>query len=239
MTRTQARRAAWLFATEEWAAARAGGPVCGVDEAGRGPLAGPVVAAAVVLGPDAAALAPHLADSKRLTAAVREHLAPRIRAAAEAWAVWRVGAAVIDRIGVERATSQAWRGALRALPSFVASALVDGPRVPPWDRPAWPLVDGDRVAACVMAAGILAKVARDREMRRWHAIYPAYGFDRHKGYATAEHRRALAERGPCPIHRASFLDGAVGRVDEVVGQRAEGGRGRAAPPRLGRDPGRP
>jgi len=182
-----------------------GGPVAGVDEAGRGPLAGPLVVAAVILPPGLAGTG-ELADSKRLAEAEREALGRFVRARAQAWAVWRISPRAIDRDGMGRAWARAVVAALAALPVRPAAAIIDGPVAPRVDGMAMvPVVDGDRLSASVMAAALVAKTARDGEMRRWHGRFPAFGFDRHKGYATPEHRQALGREGPCPIHRRSFL----------------------------------
>jgi ribonuclease HII len=192
---------------ERLARARFGPLVAGVDEAGRGPLAGPVLVAAVILPPGLAGVG-RLADSKRLDARERARLAPWIRRVAVAWALWRVGPRAIDRDGIAIAVRRGMVAALGALAVAPAAALVDGPVAPvPPGVAGLAVVDGDRLCASIMAAAILAKTARDREMERWHRRFPDYGFDVHKGYATAAHRRVLAARGPSPIHRRSFLGG--------------------------------
>jgi ribonuclease HII len=191
-----------LYVQEESAWAK-GLHVAGVDEVGRGPLAGPVVAAAVVLDPRAPIEG--LRDSKLLTHRQRVRLARLVRARAMAWAVGRVGAAGIDTDDVLQATWQAMRRALGRLGVAPGLVLVDGHlRIP---RLAWPqraIVQGDRRSASIAAASILAKVARDAFMVRADRQYPAYGFREHKGYATAAHLAALARFGPCPLHRRSF-----------------------------------
>jgi len=177
--------------------------VAGVDEAGRGPLAGPVVAAAVIFPPGCSISC--LEDSKCLTAARREELSWLIRreALATAWAI--VEAEVIDTQGLLPATFQAMARALAALCVSPDFALVDGPHLPPaLPQPARAVVRGDGKCASIAAASILAKVARDRLMLEIHARFPQYGFDRHKGYATRAHLAALARYGPCPVHRHSF-----------------------------------
>jgi len=187
-------------------AAEAFGPlVAGVDEVGRGPLAGPVVAAAVIL-PFGLTLAGELDDSKRLSPAARERLASRIRTHALAWGVGRVSSRHVDRDGIAVATERAMGMAVASLRPRPDVVLVDGLRVPPGlDVPARAVVDGDRLVAAIMAASILAKVARDREMARWDRRFPGYGFAEHRGYGTALHRARLAALGPCAIHRRSFL----------------------------------
>jgi ribonuclease HII len=177
--------------------------VAGIDEVGRGPLAGPVVAAAVVLDPTAPIEG--LRDSKLLSPRQRRGLARVIRYRALAWAVGRVGPGRIDTVNVLQATWQAMRGALRRLPVRPGLVLVDGHlRVPGLTVPQRAIVGGDRRCASIAAASILAKVARDAIMIRADRRYPGYGFGLHKGYATAAHRDALSRLGPCPFHRQSF-----------------------------------
>lgn len=181
--------------------------VAGVDEAGRGPLAGPLLVAAVVLGPETP-LAAELDDSKRLPPGRRAELAVRIRQEAVAWSIWRVSARLIDRLGIVEAVDRGMRGAVASLSPRADGVLVDGNRLPPGlGVPGRAIVDGDRIAASVMAASILAKTARDREMERWDRIFPGYGFAGHRGYGTALHRACLDRLGPSPIHRRSFLAG--------------------------------
>ena len=191
-----------LYAQEETAWAK-GVRLAGVDEVGRGPLAGPVVAAVVVLDPRAPIRG--LRDSKLLSPRQRVRLARLIRAQAVAWAVGRVGPARIDTDNVLQATWRAMRRALGRLAVEPGLVLVDGPlRIPrlPWPQRA--IVRGDRRCASIAAASILAKVARDAFMIRVDRRYPDYGFRQHKGYATAAHLEALARLGPCPLHRRSF-----------------------------------
>jgi ribonuclease HII len=177
--------------------------VAGVDEAGRGPLAGPVCAAAVILHP--ARIPAGLDDCKRLTEDVREALVPVIAHAAEAWAVAWASHLEIDRLNILQASLLAMRRAVLALRVTPMLALVDGNRCPD-DLPcvARAVVGGDGLEPAISAASILAKVARDREMRRLDAEHPEYGFARHKGYGTPEHLAALQRHGPCVIHRRSF-----------------------------------
>jgi ribonuclease HII len=178
------------------------GRPCGVDEAGRGPLAGPVVAAAVILDP--ARPIAGLADSKKLSAARREKLAIEIRAQALAWCVAEASVAEIDALNILQATLLAMQRAVAGLALLPAEALIDGNRCPRLDVPARAIVGGDATVAEISAASILAKTVRDAGMLDMHARYPQYGFDRHKGYGTAVHMAALREHGPCPEHRLSF-----------------------------------
>ena len=180
----------------------AGRIVAGVDEAGRGPLAGPVVAAAVILDP--AVRIEGLADSKRLSAGRRAQLDLEIRERALSFAVARVGADVIDAVNILRATMQAMREAVDELDPSPDEVLVDGNRCPALPYPARAVVRGDASVAAISAASIVAKVARDREMIEMDRRYPEYGFARHKGYGTRAHQDALLRFGPSPIHRASF-----------------------------------
>ena len=174
----------------------------GVDEAGRGPLAGPVVAAAVILDP--ARPIDGLADSKRLSAARREQLAARIRAEALCWAVAEASVAEIDRLNILHATMLAMQRAVAGLDRAPGRVLVDGNRCPALDCDCRAIVRGDASEPAISAASILAKVARDAAMAALHAAHPEFGFDRHKGYPTAAHRAALARLGPTPHHRRSF-----------------------------------
>lgn len=176
--------------------------VCGVDEAGRGPLAGPVCAAAVILNP--ARPIPGLKDSKKLSAANRVRLAEDIRADALAWCVAWASQAEIDRLNILHASLLAMRRAILRLDPAATLALVDGNRCPELPIPARAIVRGDASEPCISAASILAKTARDQEMRKLADIYPVYGFDRHAGYPTPEHLAALESHGASPIHRRSF-----------------------------------
>ena len=176
--------------------------VAGVDEAGRGPLAGPVVAAAVILDP--AAPIAGLDDSKRLSPRRRADLAGEIRERAASWAVARVDVDVIDAINILQATMQAMREAVGRLDPAPRQVLVDGDRCPDLPCPVRAVVGGDATVAAIGAASILAKVARDQEMIEMDRRYPEYGFARHKGYGTQAHRDALLRLGPSPIHRLSF-----------------------------------
>jgi len=188
------------------------GDVAGVDEAGRGPLAGPVVAAAVILGP--VPVAAMVRDSKQLSAARRESLAQAIRSQARAWALGRAEVEEIDRLNILQATLLAMQRAVTALALAPTRVLVDGNRCPKLAIPSEAIVGGDRRVACISAASILAKVARDAEMIALETHYPGYGFARHKGYPTRAHREALARLGPTAAHRRSFAP--VRAAAEVV-----------------------
>jgi ribonuclease HII len=178
-------------------------PIAGVDEAGRGPLAGPLVVAAVILDP--ARPIEGLADSKVLTPARREELALEIRSRALAFSVVEVGLAEIERRNIFHATMLGMRRALAALAPAPSYALIDGNRLPPrLCCPARAIVDGDASEACIGAASILAKVHRDALMVAFDAVHPGYGFAAHKGYCTPEHLEALNRLGPSPIHRRDF-----------------------------------
>lgn len=176
--------------------------VCGVDEAGRGPLAGPVYAAAVILDP----LRPidGLADSKTLSAARREALADRIRSQALAWSLGVASVAEIDRLNILQASMLAMLRAVTDLGMMPDLAQVDGNRAPKLGCAVQTVVGGDALVPAISAASILAKTARDEALRRLHEAYPQYGFDQHKGYGTALHLERLREHGACPEHRRSF-----------------------------------
>ena len=178
------------------------GLVCGIDEAGRGPLAGPVVAAAVIL--DSARPIPGLNDSKKLSEKKRLVLAEMIRERAIAWAVAEASVEELDRINILQASLLAMQRAVAGLTVRPTSALVDGNRCPKLDIPAEAIIQGDGKIASIAAASILAKTVRDAGMRLLHAQYPQYGFDRHMGYPTAAHFKALEEHGASPVHRRSF-----------------------------------
>lgn len=178
------------------------GLACGVDEAGRGPLAGPVVAAAVILDP--AKPIAGLNDSKKLSAKRREALAVEIRAKALAWAVAEASVEEIDRINILQASLLAMRRAVEALGIMPSHALIDGNKCPQLPCPAEAIIGGDGKVASIAAASILAKTVRDAGMQDLHAIYPQYGFDRHMGYPTAVHLTALREHGVSPVHRRSY-----------------------------------
>jgi ribonuclease HII len=176
--------------------------IAGVDEAGRGPLAGPVFAGAVIL-PEESSLPP-LLDSKKFSPARRESLYEEILSVAVAWYVSSVDHDVIDRINILQASLKAMVQAVKSLSHTPEMILVDGSRTPFVDSHSRAVTKGDSLSQSIGAASILAKVERDRLMREHHARYPQYGFDRHKGYGTKEHRQAIAEHGPCAIHRKTF-----------------------------------
>ncbi len=176
--------------------------MAGVDEAGRGPLAGPVVVAAVMLDPDRPI--PGINDSKRLTARRREALAADIRERAWAWTVVTAGPDVIDDLNIFQATMRAMQLAVERLPVAATEVLVDGNQCPPLPCDARALVGGDGLEPAIGAASILAKVERDRVMVALDADWPGYGFARHKGYPTREHMEALKRLGATPEHRRSF-----------------------------------
>lgn len=178
------------------------GLVAGVDEAGRGPLAGPVVAAAVIL--DDLHSIRGLADSKALTPLKRARLYDEIRAKALCCCVAEATVEEIDRLNILQATLLAMRRAVEGLRLKPAKVLVDGNRLPALPMLAEAVVGGDAKVASISAASILAKVTRDRWCEAFHQEYPAYGFASHKGYGTAEHLAALREHGPCPAHRRTF-----------------------------------
>lgn len=186
--------------------------IAGVDEVGRGPLAGPVVTAAVIL--DLAHPIMGLADSKKLNPTQRERLAMAIRDRALAWALGRAEVAEIDQLNILQASLLAMQRAVAALSVTPDKVLVDGNRCPKWTYPCEAIVKGDVTVPAISAASILAKVARDAELRELHDRYPQYGFARHKGYPTAEHLDALRRYGPCPEHRRSFAP--VAAVRQIV-----------------------
>ena len=179
----------------------AGHLVAGVDEVGRGPLAGDVVAAAVILTESPLE---GVTDSKMLTPERREALAERIRVEAVSWALGRATVAEIDELNILQASLLAMRRAVEALPIQPSLVLVDGNRLPKWPYEARAIVKGDLSEPSIGAASILAKVQRDAEMLALHERYPAYGFDRHKGYPTKAHLAALKTAGVSPVHRRSF-----------------------------------
>ena len=184
--------------------------IAGVDEVGRGPLAGPVVTAAVILDPNNPIVG--LMDSKTLSEAKREALFPEIKAKALAWAIGRCEVAEIDQHNILQATMIAMQRAVAALKIAPDKVLVDGNRAPDFGCPAEAIIKGDQSEPSISAASILAKVTRDREMVEMDARYPGYGFAKHKGYPTKEHLEALQKLGVTEIHRRSF-----GPVKRVLG----------------------
>jgi ribonuclease HII len=223
---------------------RAGfGPIAGIDEAGRGACAGPLVVAAAVLKPSRSASiagVPGLADSKALTAAAREEAYRQIVAAALDWSVVVIPPGDIDRLGLHVCNVAGMRRALAGLRRRPGYVLTDGFPVRGLAVPALAMWKGDQVAACVAAASVLAKVTRDRLMSELHAEHPSYGFARHKGYSTPSHMKALAEHGPCPEHRRSFVNvGGLVRAKDVATVLAEEAEGAVAgddPSSLAADP---
>jgi ribonuclease HII len=196
---------------------RAGlGPVAGVDEAGRGACAGPLVVAAVILRPSRIAKLTELADSKALTVAARNTAYSQIMDAALDWHVVIIPAVEIDRTGLHVCNVAGMRRALAGLRGRPGYVLTDGFPVRGLPAPALAMWKGDQVAACVAAASVVAKVTRDALMRELHEIFPDYGFSRHKGYSTPGHMRALASHGPCPEHRMSFVNVRGCRPPDVV-----------------------
>lgn len=176
--------------------------VAGVDEAGVGPMAGPVVAAAVLFAPEVFIRGVH--DSKKLTPEKRDELYSLIMERAIAVGAANAGVEEIDQLNVYWATALAIRRALASLARAPEHALIDGRKVPGLDLPQTPIVGGDRKSFCIAAASIVAKVTRDRMMRDYDRLYPGYGFAVHKGYCTPEHLRLIERLGPSPIHRRSF-----------------------------------
>ena len=212
------------FEREAAADIPADGLLCGIDEAGRGPLAGPVTAGAVILPPDHDIL--YLNDSKKLSASRREQLYEEIVKEAVAWSVVSVGPERIDEINILQATYEAMRGAVEEVcrqlrlrreamgdplaPGEPAALVNDAVRIPGIGIPQYPVVKGDARCLSVAAASILAKVTRDRYMEEMDTLYPGYGLAGHKGYGTAEHREAILRLGPSPIHRRTFLGRIIG-----------------------------
>lgn len=176
--------------------------ICGVDEAGRGPLAGPVYASAVILDPMRPIVG--LADSKKLSARRRERLAVEIRDKARAWAIAAASVEEIDRLNILQATLLAMARAVSSLGVAPGEVLVDGNRCPQLAFPVRAIVGGDATVPEISAASILAKTARDAEMLKLHELHPEYGFDRHFGYGTALHLAALRLHGPSSCHRRTF-----------------------------------
>lgn len=185
--------------------------LAGIDEAGRGPLAGPVYAAAVILDPKRRIRG--LTDSKLLSREAREAFAVKIKARAIAWGIGVASVQEIDTINILRAALLAMKRAVDALQVAAAEAIVDGNIAPSLAIPCATLVDGDLLHPAISAASILAKTARDAELIALDAVYPEYGFAQHKGYSTPQHMEALQRHGPCPIHRRSFAPVAQRTLD--------------------------
>ena len=177
--------------------------IAGVDEVGRGPLAGPVVTAAVILPRDFSLLG--VDDSKKLSPKKREELFEQIKEAAVCWAIGRREPDRIDEINILEATKEAMLDAVRALPVKPDHVLIDAVRLPGLDLPQTSIIKGDARSVSIAAASILAKVTRDREMIEMAGVYPGYAFESNKGYGTAAHYEGLRALGPCPIHRKTFL----------------------------------
>jgi ribonuclease HII len=193
--------------------------ICGTDEAGRGPIAGPVVAAAVILDP----LRPiaGINDSKKLSEKKRQALSDEIKQNALYWAIAQCDAEEIDAINILQASLLAMKRAVEALPVQPSEVLVDGNKLPKLQVPARAIIGGDGLELCIGAASILAKVERDRQLLVWHQSYPQYNFAQHKGYPTAAHLAALAEYGACPIHRRSFAPVAKVLAGQTSDRKAE------------------
>ncbi len=196
--------------------------IAGVDEVGRGALAGPVVAAAVILPKDFDH--PELNDSKCLRPEQREELYEIIVSEAIAWAVARIENAEIDEIGILKASLKAMASALEGLSTRPQLALIDGRFITPWAGLQKAIIDGDALCRSIAAASIVAKVTRDRLMQQAAQSFPVYGFEKHKGYATRQHLEALKAHGPCPLHRLSFRPVAEVQPEELRSVRRSPGR---------------
>ncbi len=177
--------------------------IAGADESGRGALAGPLVAAAVIL-PPRGVYVPNLRECKKVSPSSREELYELVTALAVGWSVVILESAVVDSLGLQKTNLQALEQAVQQLPVRPDYILSDGFPLPELDLPHLALIKGDAVSATIAAASIVSKVTRDRLMRDWHERHPNYGFDRNKGYGTKEHLKALEKYGPCPIHRRCF-----------------------------------
>jgi ribonuclease HII len=212
---TTVRRDAGLYGYERALARRGLTPVAGADEAGRGACAGPLVVAAVVLPPGARGQVPELADSKLLTPLARERVYAQVVRRAAAWSAVVIPPQEIDRIGLHVANITGMRRALAQLSVAPSYVLTDGFPVPGLDVPGLAVWKGDRVAACIAAASVVAKVTRDRLMVALHEQFPAYEFATHKGYCTPEHQAALLANGPCPEHRFTYVNVRGALVREV------------------------
>jgi ribonuclease HII len=206
LPRTTVRRDAGLYGYERALARRGLTPVAGVDEAGRGACAGPLVVAAAVLPPGKRGEVPGLADSKLLTALARERVYAEVVRRAVSFSAVVISPREVDRIGLHVANVQGMRRALAQLTVSPAYALTDGFPVPGLAVPGLAVWKGDRVAACIAAASVVAKVTRDRLMVALHDEWPVYDFATHKGYCTEAHQLALDRHGPCPEHRYSYVN---------------------------------
>lgn len=202
--------------------------IAGVDEAGRGPLAGPVVAAAVTLREDA--VIEGLTDSKQLTETRRNELFDIIKKSAISFSIGHASHEVIDTINILQATLRAMLDAVEGLDTKPDYLLIDGLQTIDWPGPQKAVVKGDTLSLSIAAASVIAKVTRDRMMVEYSRRFPGYGFDRHKGYGSAYHREAIARRGPCPIHRKTFK----GVCEFIEGfTTASKPKNRGGPPQLG------
>lgn len=199
------------YCYEHLAAEKGYSRICGIDEAGRGPLAGPVFAAAVILPPGAEIEG--LNDSKKLSAKKREALFDVITQTAVSYGIGFASETEIDQINILQATFLAMSRAVEALSKPADYALIDGNRMPPLSIPGETIVKGDALSASIAAASILAKVSRDRVMEEIDRIYPEYQFAKHKGYGTALHRTLLLQYGASPVHRKTFLKNILGRTE--------------------------
>ena len=200
------RRDAGLYGYERALRRHGIDPIAGVDEAGRGACAGPLVAGAAILPPGRAGIVPGLADSKLLTEKARERCYAQIVRRAVAWSVVVISHEECDRLGMHVANVEALRRAVALLDVPPAYVLTDGFPVDGLGAPGLAVWKGDRVAACIAAGSVLAKVTRDRLMTELHADWPAYDFKTHKGYITDQHSAALTEHGPSPVHRMRFVN---------------------------------
>jgi ribonuclease HII len=203
---TTIRRDAGIYGYERALARRGLWPVAGADEAGRGACAGPLVVGAVVLPEGKRGQVPGLADSKLLTPVARERVYAQVVKRALAWTAVVIPPGEVDRLGLHVCNVMGMRRALAQLSVTPAYVLTDGFPVPGLDVPGLAVWKGDRVAACIAAASVIAKVTRDRIMVDLHEQWPSYAFDEHKGYVTPEHQAALRQHGPCPEHRFSYVN---------------------------------
>jgi ribonuclease HII len=215
--RTVVRREGGIFALERALQRRGFAVVAGADEAGRGACAGPLVAAAAILPASRRGEVPGLADSKLLTPQARERVYAEVVARAQAYAFVIIPAEEVDRRGLQVCNLDAMRRALAALSPSPDYVLTDGFGVGGLGAPGLAVWKGDRVAACIAAASVVAKVTRDRIMVELDEKYPGYGFAEHKGYSTDEHSAALTRHGPCPEHRYSYVNVAAATPVDVVG----------------------